>query len=478
MISGLALAELRHRPGRAALLLLGYALGVAVMVVLLSVGEAMLTQARDEALLGGGDLIIVPRGISPEMLRSGGTSSLFLGLDQARFIQRQVLESPRGRQEKGIAAASPLLDGHLVRISRPGGTTFQAIATGEIPGRAAATGGAPQLLSGSWRDSDADRRWVDPTAEELYHEIDAFHFPYGTAIGDSTWAEWHYFNVTLDDDRWIYLSYMTGGRVGTPGEWGGQLLLTIRSADGRHESISETFADSLVHFDTTSADVQIGPRNIVQQRDGRYHIQASIEGGEIDLVVTPSPNRIFPPSELGSGDLVSGYVVPALGGTASGRICLPMATPVICEEIHEARAYHDHNWGVWRDVSWDWGAAFDGTTSLLYGAVHPPDESDPGIFAYLVDVDGVVGVYRAGAVTRIGEIPISIGDAVVSTPAALRFADLRRGLEVEIEITDRHVTDMERAIAPYFIQMRGTAVVRRAGWPEQRLQGYFETYSD
>lgn len=478
MISGLVLAELRHRPGRAALLLLGYALGVAVMVVLLSVGEAMLTQARDEALLGGGDLIIVPRGVSPEMLRSGGTSSLFLGLDQARFIQRQVLESPRGQREKGIAAASPLLDGHLVQLSDSDGTTFQAIATGEIPGRAAATGGAPELIRGSWEDSDSDRRWVSPTADELYHEIDAFHYPYGAAVGDSTWAEWHYFNVTLDEERWIYLSYMVGGRVGIPAEWGGQLLLTVRSADGRHTSISETFGDSLVRIDTTSADLAVGPLNTVRQQDGQYHIQASIEGGEIDLVVQPAPNRIFPPSELGSGDLVSGYVVPALGGTARGRICLRMVSPVICEEVREARAYHDHNWGVWRDVSWDWGAAFDGTTSLLYGAVHPPDGSDPGIFAYLVDNDGVVGVFRAEEVTRSGAVHVAVGETTVSTPAALRFEDARRGLEVEIDITDRHVTDMDREIARYFVQMRGIATVRRAGSPLQRLEGSFETFID
>jgi energy-coupling factor transporter ATP-binding protein EcfA2 len=56
------LAELRNRPGRALFLLGGYALGVAVMVVLLAVGEAMLEQARDRALVGGGDVVVVPAG--------------------------------------------------------------------------------------------------------------------------------------------------------------------------------------------------------------------------------------------------------------------------------------------------------------------------------------------------------------------------------------------------------------------------------
>ncbi|HEU4455953.1 MAG TPA: hypothetical protein VFR81_23000, partial [Longimicrobium sp.] len=63
MILQLVAAELRNRPGRAAFLLAGYALGVAVMVVLLAVGEAMLRQAQDKELVGGGDVVLVPSGV-------------------------------------------------------------------------------------------------------------------------------------------------------------------------------------------------------------------------------------------------------------------------------------------------------------------------------------------------------------------------------------------------------------------------------
>src|SRR5688572_12545906 len=101
MILQLVWSELRHRPGRAAFLLGGYSLGVSVMVVLLAVGEAMLEQARDRALVGGADVVVVPAGISAEMLKAGGATSLFLGIDQARFVQRTVLESARGREERG-----------------------------------------------------------------------------------------------------------------------------------------------------------------------------------------------------------------------------------------------------------------------------------------------------------------------------------------------------------------------------------------
>ena len=53
MISLLAFRNIIYRPWRSVLLFFGYGVGVAVMIVLLSVGEALLTQARDEKLVGG-----------------------------------------------------------------------------------------------------------------------------------------------------------------------------------------------------------------------------------------------------------------------------------------------------------------------------------------------------------------------------------------------------------------------------------------
>ncbi|MBD0321007.1 MAG: hypothetical protein ICV87_11780, partial [Gemmatimonadetes bacterium] len=154
MILRLALAELRNRPGRALFLLGGYALGVAVMVVLLAVGEAMLEQARDKELVGGGDVVVVPSGVSTEMLKAGGVNALFLGIDHARFLQRNLLESPRAREELGITASSPLIDGAQVELLAAG-KTWKTVATGEVPSRARAAGAAPTLLSGRWADSRA-----------------------------------------------------------------------------------------------------------------------------------------------------------------------------------------------------------------------------------------------------------------------------------------------------------------------------------
>jgi len=471
MILRLALAELRHRPGRALFLLGGYALGVAVMVVLLAVGEAMLEQARDRALVGGGDVVLVPAGVSAEMLKAGGVSSLFLGVDHARFVQREILESPRGREDYGILAGSPVLDGKQVELVA-GGRTWKAVATGEIPGRARLAGAAPELIAGRWEDSEADRRWVRPTQPELFREIDRFHRPSGAAARDSTWAEWHYFNVVLDRDRWVYVTLMVGGRMDTPGKWGGRVLLTVREPDGRHRSLTRDFAGERVRFDTASPDLRFGDEAFVRLEDGAYRVSAAAGDARVDLRVRPAPHRYFPPTDLGGEGLVSGYTVPALYALAEGTVCAPR-----CEEVSGAQAYHDHNWGVWRNVTWEWGSASDSALSLLYGVVRGDSTPTEGLFAYLVDGRGARGVYRPGPLRYTEMQPATVDGRRVSVPKRMEFEDARRGLRVRIDVRAAHVTRTDaRTGKPWFVQMRGVAVVEERGRVIGSLPGFFETY--
>jgi hypothetical protein len=471
MLLRLVIAELRHRPGRALFLLAGYALGVAVMVVLLAVGEAMLEQARDQALVGGGDVVVVPAGISLEMLRTGGVESLFLGIDQARFLQREVLEGPRGRDEYGIRAASPLIEGRRLELLA-GDRVFPIVATGEIPSRAAAAGASPQLLAGRWEDSEADRLWAEPTHAELLRQIDRFHLPTGETARDSTWAEWHYFNVVLDEQRWVYLTFMIGGRMAVPGEWGGRILLTIRDAAG-HRSITRDFPHDQVVFDTLSPDLRFGTDSWVRLEGSTYHVVARVPGASIDVRLDPSRHRYFPPADLGGTELISGYVVPALYARTRGTLCLPG-----CERVFGAQGYHDHNWGVWRDVSWEWGAASDERYSLLYGVVRGPDAPEQALFGYLVDDAGPVGIYRPRAIEYTRMRPMQVGGTTVQVPSQMAFEDPRRGLRVVIDVPYAQVTDLERERFRYFIQMRGVATVTEGGREVGRLPGFFETYVD
>ena len=149
MIFRLVWRSLRFAPGRSLLMLGGYALGVGVMVALLSIGDAMVAQSRDRDLVGGGDLAVLPAGIDLETLRTGGVSSLYFDIDLARFYQRDVLTGPR--LAGSVEAAAPWLDDELL-YARLGDSTWAISAGGQIPSAAAALGVAPDIRSGDWVD--------------------------------------------------------------------------------------------------------------------------------------------------------------------------------------------------------------------------------------------------------------------------------------------------------------------------------------
>ena len=198
MIRTLVWQSLAQRPGRSVLLLLGYGLGVGVTVALLSIGDALVEQSRDRDLLGGGDLVVVPAGIDLETLKTGGVSSLYFTIDQAQFLYREVLAGRRSRGD--VEAVAPWIDDALLYLT-VGDTSLAVAARGQIPGRAEALGVAPKLLEGRWADEDSDLRWMQPSDSARLAEIDGFHWPAGAAAGDSTWAEWHYFNVLFRTSR-------------------------------------------------------------------------------------------------------------------------------------------------------------------------------------------------------------------------------------------------------------------------------------
>jgi hypothetical protein len=166
-------------------------------------------------------------------------------------------------------------------------------------------------------------------------------------------------------------------------------------------------------------------------------------------------------------------VVPALYATARGTVCLPD-----CEEIEGRPAYHDHNWGVWRDVSWEWGTASNERLSLLYGVVRGEDDDGARLFAYLVDDEGARGVYRPGPVEVLETESRTVEGETLAVPSRLRFTDPRRGLRVSIDVAATNLTRIDRERWPWFVQMRGVATIEEAGFPTERVEGFFETYLD
>ncbi|MEO8226783.1 MAG: hypothetical protein ABI637_05085, partial [Gemmatimonadota bacterium] len=196
MLFTLAFRHLAVRKARALVLLGGYALGVGVMIVLLSVGEAMLAQSRDVALVGGGEVTVLPQGIDIEAMRTGGVSGMFFGIDRARYVGRQLIGGPR--EAGAVRAVAPAIENKLLYL-RASGRTVVTRAGGDIPSRARAVGAALDVRSGRWTDTPADRAYIDPTPQQLYDELDHFHLP---PIADSTWGEWHYFNVVTGPSEW------------------------------------------------------------------------------------------------------------------------------------------------------------------------------------------------------------------------------------------------------------------------------------
>lgn len=495
MISLLALRNLTYRPWRSLLLFLGYGLGVAVMITLLSIGEALLTQARDEKLVGGGNVTVLPEGLDVEVMKTGGLGGLFFSIDHSRFIYRQILASPR--LASSVRAVSPQIDGKLLYVRTRDGRTTPVRALGEIPNATRAVGAAPATAAGAWTNDDGDRRYVAPTAPELRNEIDHFHVTPRDAANRDSWAEWHYFNVLSPDRRsWTFISYIVAGDV-TSTRWGGKLGITVHDSAGAIHRYALLVPAPRVRFSTTDADVRLGEASVTVRPDGSYAITGTAapeRGGgaplKLDLVVTPAPGAYFPGASLGSADLVSGYVVAGLRASATGTIC----TGNRCDRYDGAQSYHDHNWGVWRGVTWDWGASRAGSFTILYGRVIPPDSvaETPPLFVYLVDSLGFRGVFRPRTIRYTDGATITVDGHAVRVPTVAEFADVRGDdtLRVRLDIESALGTDTraglvqrgataERVVHPYFIQMKGTATLsgRVSGAPVAgRGTGFFETY--
>jgi hypothetical protein len=497
MIGLLALRHFTLRPWRSVFLLLGFSMGVAVMIVLLSIGEALLDQSKDERLVGGGDVTVLPEGVDVEVLKTGGLGGMFFSIDHARFLYRQLLAAPR--LAGVVRAASPQIEGKLVYLRTADGRERAVRASADIPSLTAAVGAGPTILAGAWRDDSLDRRWRDPTPAELRDDIDHFHRPPPEVAGDPTWAEWHYFNVISPDRRhWAFVSFILGGDVGGADDrWGGQLLVTLHEQGKAARRFTSQAPASRIRWSTERADLRIGDATVHVLPDGRNAVRGIAREDRsgaplsLDLVVAPAAGAYFPGADLASG-VVSGYVVPALRADATGSICVAGT----CTRYDGVQAYHDHNWGVWRGVTWEWGAARAGAYTFLYGRVEPPDSvaSAPPLFVYLVDSLGFLAVFRPREIRYVDGRTTRVNGTTIRTPSTAEMADVRGDdtLRITLRIEDASASDTRGSGAergeglagrelgrPYFVQMKGTATItgRIRGTPLAGTgAGFFETY--
>jgi hypothetical protein len=171
--------------------------------------------------------------------------------------------------------------------------------------------------------------------------------------------------------------------------------------------------------------------------------------------------------------------VPGLVAEASGKACVAGR----CTRFDRAPAYHDHNWGVWRAVTWEWGAARGATLSLLYGGVYAPDSATAGapFFLTVVDSLGVRQVLRFRRIDYRGA-HLAEGEHGARAPEHFSLLAARDADTVRLEVqVDNALASRMRAegLRRYFLQMRGrfTLTGHLSGQAvTDSGSGFFETY--
>jgi hypothetical protein len=429
----LALRSLLSRPVRSATLAGGFGLGIAVMAGLLGIGEVILEQARSPALDGGGQLVI-----------TGATGRVA----HARWLISSVLAAPPLGER--VAVAAPRALGLLYLLDEEGAHAIHP--RGGIPSLERALGDPETAAVAAWTDTPADREWAAPDPGDVLRALDRFHpIPDVPARVDS-WAEWLYFNGRAGDVR-FYLTFLAGPRNPNGSRRAGVRLELDRA--GRRTSHADSAdlveAELLAH----APDLRVG-RSELRLKGESYRIALDFpaRAGEPALrgriVLEARAGRSIPPLEVrGAGGWVSGYVVPVLSGALSGS--LELAGETIA--LDGGTGYHDHNWGFWEGVSWQWGQVAGDELAIVFGRLLPPaDAADAArvpAFLAALGPDGPVGFS-----TRV-----SIDERL--EPGANRPAGIVvRGRGAAVDLTlDLRVDEVTRSATDAgldFLQLRAT----------------------
>ena len=372
MMFRVAWRSLMTRPVRAAVLAAGFGFGIAVMAELLGVGQVILEQAHARALGGGGDLIMYgPFGSVPS----------------ARFLLSSVLGAPDLARQ--VTTASPSRQARVFLMAPKG--PIAVSAEGGIPSLEKRLGDPEVSSVASWTDTPGDERWAHPDPGELVRAMDRFHAVPDVAARAASWAEWLYFNGRTRDGRTrLYLTFLVGARGETPGKRRAGVRLQLER-DGRSSSYSAQGEVDEASMLAQAPDLDIAGNRV--RLDGlTYRMTLAMPGLSGEIVLEAQPGRSLPPASIrGAGGWVSGYVVPVLTGTMRGTLHVGDERLT----IDEAAGYHDHNWGFWEGVSWQWGQVAHDDLSIVYGRVFPPaDVADPARvsgFLAVLGPDGPLG---------------------------------------------------------------------------------------
>jgi len=441
-----ALRSLVARPVRSAVLACGFGFGIGVMAGLLGIGEVILEQARSPALEGGGDVVVAGA--------SGGVTS-------ARFVMSSVLGAPPLSER--VIAASPVRSARLYLVE---GDRITAVdARGGIPSLEKALGDPEVSGLDVWSDAPSDAPWSAPDPASVLRAMDRFHpipvLPEEAGPWVGSWAEWLYFNGSAGDVK-LYLSLIVGPED-EPGTRRARVRLQL-DRGGRRADYSATATLPAAEILAGAPDIQVGDTRV--RLDGLvYRIALSLFRetgppgarapdltGEITLEATPG--RSLPPLAMfGARGWVSGYVVPVLSGALSGTLRVEGETV----QLAGGTGYHDHNWGFWEGVTWQWGQVAGDGLSVVYGRIRPPaDVADPERvpgFMMVLGPEGPVG-FSADVTIEEDNDPVRGHPRRIAVTAAGREIDIRMTIAIDDAAVRTRIGEGRGAVD--FLQMRGT----------------------
>lgn len=441
MILTLALRSLFAHPVRSAVLAAGFGLGVAVMAILLGVGQVVLEQARAPELSGGGDVLVT--GIAGDVTA-------------ARVLLAGVLET--APLEAWTRTASPWSRATLYLADAKG--TLAVRARGGVPSRETALGD-PEVARQPWIDTAADARWTSPSPDDLLRTIDRFHPIPDVPPRAASWAEWLYFNGRTAGTG-FYLTFLIGPREGP--DVNARRTAGVRLQLDRGSGVESFSASALLNDEEVQRAPELSIANNHVRLDGaRYRISLDLRDTRRrrvtgELTIEGSPGRLLPPIEiLGATGWRSGYVVPVMSGALKGSLDIN-GTRV---SLDGGIGYHDHNWGFWEGVSWQWGQVQHGDTSFVFGRVFPPrDAADPDRmpgFLGALGPDGPLGYSTNVTITETNDAAGRPRQMVVR--GRNEVLDLTLTFDVEDAVVNRLqggpvATDLD------FLQLRGRYDVR------------------
>jgi hypothetical protein len=298
-----------------------------------------------------------------------------------------------------------------------GTRAIRVAVKGGVPSLEKAVGDPEVAGLAAWRDAPSDRPWRSPAPGELLRSMDRFHRIPDVPEFAGSWAEWLYFNGRTADGRTrFYLTFMVGPAT-SPGKRSAGVRLQL-DREGTMRSYGRGAEIDEAQLLAGAPDLDIAGSR-VRLNGTQYRIDLALGGASGSLILESSGQSLPPASIQGARGWVSGYTAPVLSGRLSGALEVDRDRIV----FEHATGYHDHNWGFWEGVHWQWGQVAHGDLSFLYGRIFPP--------ASVADVDRVPGFL--GVMGPNG--PLAFSTAVTIREAANSIEIRARSSNLELELT-------------------------------------------